>query len=608
MPLFNHDSMQELNEIKMKCIEDQIRVLTLDVETTTLDPWHGDILLIAYSYNSSKEIHQVKVYNGEKPDEQFINALADPNITKRGHNCHFDLLYLVCHGYFVRGPIDDTRILAYLENPEQELDLKTLVEKKLHYKVVRMEDIGVSRLKKHSKKYLKNHSHVHSLAHITHSGNLYLPKSKFEDYNKQDVVNCNDLRRELITTDWYKKVEQPLAKILFDAEVRGMQLDIPHFKRLKHEFEERIKAIETTFEDGFNPRSPKQVKERFKVLGTTMDTTDKYHLKQLSWNGDIFASKLLNHRAISKLNSTYITPFIEQSDSQGRLHGRFNQAGRETETYGDVKGTATGRLSSSDPNLQNIPTRTEEGKKIRQGFIATPGMILIDSDLKQIEPRLVAHYTQSKVLLDAFNSGKDTHAIMGGKIFNKAPEDLTKMERFIGKTSWLALFYGAWFGKLKQIVEVNSDERINYSEDFYKNVQESFWATNPELRLWREKHISETRTLGYITTIGGRRIYIPNINSHNQWERNIAERMAVNYQIQGSAADIMKLCIVKWEQYEFNRARFLASIHDEILCEVYTNSATYMESSLNIIMSNVVPLKNVPIEADTKIISTWGEK
>lgn len=431
-------------------------------------------------------------------------------------------------------------------------------------------------------------------------------------YNEADVVNCDDLARTLVKTDWYNKVEQPLIDILFRMECRGIQLNKPHLERLKNDYGPTIEALRAEFGE-LNPNSPKQLQEYFVSSGVDTGvysddgkpSTEKIVLKRMAWEGYGFAKQLLSYREASKLYSTYICPLLTESDANGRIHGAFNQAGTEANSGG----TATGRLTSSGPNLQNIPTRTESGKQVRKAFIASEGSFLIDSDLKQIEPRVLAHYTQSPKLLKAFNEGHDTHAIMAGLIFNKPIDTLEGMERFIGKTSWLASVYGAYPKKLKLIAETYSEEQPLYEIKDYERIQEAFWQANPEILSWRKRHIEETKRLGYITTLGGRRIHIPNLNSKNPWERQASERLSVNYLIQGSAADIMKLIILDVDKIKYTN--LLATVHDEVLMETSNISLEDTATLADIIdkhMCNIIKLKNVPLEADTKIVASWGDK
>lgn len=583
------------------------KVLTLDLETTGLDWQRDQITLIGYRINGQGTVIQIVPGGGD--DEIFRDALADPKVTKRGHNIKFDLLFLMQNGYTFAGLIDDTAILAYLDNPFESIRLKDLVEQRLKNSVTRLEDFAIRPKKKELALYAANP------AYFQIDKDFY-EKEKFMEYNRADVTNCDKLRADLITTDWYRQVEQPLVSFLMEIEQKGIQLDTEHLKRLETEYEERIKKVEEELQ-GVNAKSPKQVRQYLQASGVQLlektekgePKTDKLVLKRLTWAGNTNTATLLKHRELSKLLNTYVKPLLGSSDGQGRIHGSFNQVGAS----GSSSGTKTGRLTSSKPNLQNIPDRTEEGRKIRRAFIASRGYLLFDSDLKQIEPRLVAHYTQNKILLEAYAKGQDTHAIMGGVIFGKPPELLSKLERFIGKTSWLASFYGCSAKKLKVIAETISEDPIPYDVGYFETIARNLEKGNPQLYEWRRQHIEGTRKLGYISTLGGRKINIPGLSSKNPWDRMEAERQAINYQIQGSAADVMKLILVRFKKEFVDQGygHVLATIHDEILGEIPELGKLVQDDVLDLIndlMTTTVKLYNVSIEADSKFIQSWDEK
>ena len=575
--------------------------ITVDVETDGLDKFRDKLVTIAYRFDDQGPVEVIEFDKGERGSKEFILALGDPSIIKRGHNVTFDILFLENNGYSVNGPLDDTKVLAYLADPFADHGLKALVEHTLGKVPTKLKDI-----KKRKGRKLEKVSEIDRAALIA--------------YNKEDVVNTGDIRKLQYPSKWYIEVEQPLINIVRDMEKRGIQLDIPKLRELDDELTEKIQQIEKEFT--FNPKSPKQVSEHYEKEVDIRDYTrktksgqwqvNKLALKKLVWDGYEPATRLLKYRELSKLKTTYTVPLLSGTDNDGRIHGSFNQAGSSE----DTGGTATGRLTSSGPNLQNIPDRTKEGKRIRECFIATiePGVIwtLGDADLKQIEPRLVAHYSQSEKLLDAYNNGLDTHALMASSIFDKDVSSLSKIERFVGKTSWLATVYGSYPKKLKQICEIYADEKLEYPEDFYEEVRDNFWKANPEIERWRNQHIEATRRVGYITTLGGRRIVIPNINSKSFFDRNEAERLAVNYLIQGSASDIMKIGLVKLQQVVDymdlgNSFKILATIHDEILYEFLIKP----EEALELVgdaMTYSVKLDNVPLEVDNKIVNNWSEK
>jgi len=473
-------------------------------------------------------------------------------------------------------------------------------------------------------------------------------------YAIADVVNCDDLKKKMSITQFWRDVEMPLTTILFQMERRGIYLDQEKLKKLDEDYTRRVESLMAFFGDT-NPNSPKQLAKRLEeegfdlaVLAEKTDKgapkLDKLFFKKLDWNGNEFAKNLLAYRKYSKNLNTYIRPLLEYAARDGRVHGSFNQAGME-DTWGEGKGgTATGRLTSSDPNLQNIPARTQEGKEVRSCFIATPGFKMFDADLKQIEPRLVAHYSQAPKLINAYANGLDTHGMFASDIFKKPVEELTKIERFVGKTSWLATVYGCSYRKLLQICELNSDTPLELNlgpylglfdkmhpldkkkilrfhpkcDDvmyakwmFFKNVQDQFKASNPEIMSWRAHHIARAKLTGFVTTLGGRRIQVFGLNSHDPKERAAAERHCVNYLIQGSAADVMKMVMVAFDKrlVKTGKGFLLATVHDEVLGEYPVDSDDEeMKKLIHDVMCNTVKLNNVSIDSDTKIINNWSEK
>lgn len=589
------------------------KTLTVDVEATGLDSVHDTIYLVGYRVDfgpvvqfEPKECNLIHAgHNSDcNWDRVFVDLLADPNVVKRGHNIKYDVGMLRAAGLKVYGPLDCTQVLAYLEDPFRPVGLKDLVETVLNKPVTRMDDFGFKPLKKDLKAFVAVGLDT-DLYYFKDSEGKWYRKDLMYEYNKADVLNCDELRRHFIEGAWYKNVEQPIVEQLFSAEANGIRIDRGVLEELHRELESQLKVLEGQL-GNLNARSPKQVAA---FLGLPEGSaTDKIVLKHLAWSGDERAKRILEYRRLSKLYTTYTGPILTKLDSHSYLHGSFNQAGREKGDREDTSGTRTGRLSSSDPNLQNIPARTDLGKRVRRAFIASDGKRMANSDLKQIEPRTVAHYTQNPFLLKAYKEGLDTHALMGAVVFEKQPDQLTKMERFIGKTTWLADFYGCYAEKLKYICEINSDDPIPYNVAYFEDIRKRLRKNNPQLYQWREQHIARVRAVGYIETIGGRIIKIPNLTSRAYGLRMEAERRAVNYIIQGSAADIMKLIMVKFYN-ELQDFQLLAVVHDEVLGEFLAEKdPDTMLWHINRIMTKTVKLNNVPIEADTILCSSWADK
>lgn len=582
------------------------KVLTLDIETTGLSVTKDSIIHIGFSVDGGPTCPE----SGNKA--LFVELLADKDVIKRGHNIKFDVLFLKKYGYTVNGPLDDTRILAYLNDPFQGLSLEELAQKYLKVPHMNFDAMYV----KGKKAILAACAANTKLVPV---GDKYVKEDDLIAKNSEDITMCNSLRSQLYDTPWYRETEQPLIKVLLEMEHRGIKLDLNHLRRLGVEYSFRLEEIKNDYAP-VNLASSKQVEEYLRTMGMPLSkygkkgTSGRYEtgksvLKHLFWDGyDV--KRVLEFREISKLNSTYVNPLIEDVSTEGRIHGAFNQAGKHDSYDMGGSGTRTGRLSSSSPNLQNIPARTTEGLKIRKAFIPTEGMNMFETDLSQIEPRMVAHYSQAPKLLRAYNGKLDTHSIFAADIFNKPVDQVTKLERFIGKTCWLATVYGCSPKKLKFIVERDCplEAPIQYDEGFYKEVQKNFWAANPEIATWRNWHIESTRNLGYVETIGGRKIKIQGLNSRAFAERMSAERQAVNYRVQGSASDIMKKILVRMDYELCNKKDFflLATVHDSVLGETTENEA-WIKEHVNDIMCNTVKLKNVPIDCDTKVGGNWGE-
>jgi DNA polymerase-1 len=621
--------------------------ITLDLETSGLDPFVDRIHLVVYRIVGVSERPICESLESFKERLDVRRLLSSPDNILRGHNIKFDALFLVVNGVDVNCRLDDTRVLSYLNWPSEKHDLKSLVETKLKRPVVRLEDFGIKPAKGNIERFRGSRNYVEI-------DGLFFAKTKLTKYAIADVVNCDELKKRMSVSAWWRDYEMPLTKILFDMEKRGIALDSVKLEELNADYTRRVESLKAYFGD-INPGSTKQLAARLteegfdlKKLAKKTDKgapkLDKLFFKNLAWTGNEFAKNILQYRKLSKNLSTYVQPFLLEAKKGGRIHGSINQAGAE-DFWGEGKGgTSTGRLTSSNPNLQNIPARTPEGKAVRSCFIASKGFKLFDADLKQIEPRLVAHYTQAPKLLKAYADGMDTHGMFAADIFKTTVDKLSKTERFIGKTSWLATVYGCSYKKLLQICETFSEDPLELNLEpyqmeweklhevdrkkilrweplcdevlyakwmFFKNVQEAFKAANPEIMGWRSYHITRTRMLGFVTTLGGRRIKVDGLNSFDRGEKAQAERQAVNYLIQGSAADVMKMCLVKMDErfVKTGMGHLLATVHDEILGEYVDNiDGHVVESLVHDVMCNTVKLKNVSIDSDTKLINNWSEK
>ena len=617
--------------------------IDLDLETEGVK-WQTDrILLNGYRV----DFEPIRYADPNSIDPYLFDLLSDSRNDLYGHSIRFDALFLSKAGYQINCGLIDTKVMAYCTWPELlDHGLKYLCEVKLGRKYLEtLHDICFKPLKD-DQAYLEGYwDHYYGLM------GLQGRKDKIDFYHREDVYNIERITNIMTPPQWFWEVEVPLTRILFEMELLGIQLDIPKLQGIKTDITNQLEVVKDRMGQDFNPDSKEQLIDRLKrsgidVEGTTERTPkgavkiDKVWLKRQAWAGSDLCKDVLEHRALNKMLNTYAEPFLEVND--GRLRGSINQAG-STQDEGESTGTKTGRLTSSNPNLQNIPSRTILGKTIRSCFISTAvdGYGLYDSDLPQIEPRLIGHFSQSGKLINAYQQKLDTHGLFAADVFGR---DFTASQRFIGKTGWLATAYGCSPQKLLTICETYSTDpleidfsgfkdRFNllpetskygwskkklrdlYKEEapviyskweFFRDFQEKFIKANPEIWGWRNATIARARGTGYVRTIGGRTIKIEGLDSKNRWDRSSAERRTINYLIQGSAADIFKQLTLGFNGLlQKKDGRFLAFIHDEWLLE--SKKEIYNDEWQSVV-DRTVQLRNVPLPLEISRINNWAEK
>lgn len=398
----------------------------------------------------------------------------------------------------------------------------------------------------------------------------------------------------------YEQLEMPVYRALFAMELVGATLDVPYLQKLDAEFgqrrDEALSSIRRIVggKGEFNPASPKQVKEHLHFLGIRADKTDVATLKAHAEHP--FVKSLLDYREFSKLASTYTGPLLS-GPTPGKVFARFNQVSYDSGSEGS-RGIRTGRLSSSDPNLQNIPARTDTGKKVREAFIASPGNTLVVADYSQIELRVLAHYSGEKAFIEAFNSGRDVHAETAAMMFGGASfwtEEEQAKNRRIAKTINFGLLYGCGPKKLAYLT--------GETEERAKELLDSYWKNLPGIQRW----ISSVKAQAYVrtgtTTLMGRFIPLAGLKSPDMMERWGAERQAVNYTIQGSAAEIMKLALIRLHERGF---KLIATVHDEFIIDAPAAEAEQTLITVKGIMENVVRLK-VPLLVEAHTGKNWAE-
>lgn len=399
----------------------------------------------------------------------------------------------------------------------------------------------------------------------------------------------------------YKEIELPLSRVLAKMERRGVFIDKARIKELSDEYGTRLAKLEKEiFElagEEFNVNSPRQLgtilfekmKLPFAKKTKTGWSTDSTILEKIAKDHSI-ARLILDYRSISKLKTTYLDTLPKLVAGDGRVHTTFNQMA-----------TATGRLSSSDPNLQNIPTRTEDGKRIRMAFVAQPGFVLLSADYSQIELRILAHISKEEWFLDAFRERLDVHAATAAKIYGVDVKDVSEDMRRMAKTVNFGILYGqSAYGLSEQLgIDVHEADAII----------KSYYSTYKRVAALKDKIISHAREKGFVETLYGRRRYLPDINSKSQQTRALAERMAFNTVFQGTAADIIKMAMIELDRIiseKFQNNHMIIQVHDELIFEVEEDEVDAFKEEVSRVMTEIVQL-SVPLVVDIGVGKTWAD-
>jgi len=489
------------------------------------------------------------------------------------------------------GNIEDLLLISYVVDPSNSNDLLVLGQQILGADVLdgRLETKGTKKTKKKD------------------ASEFSIEEAKQECPLLSDIIFrlYKDLNAKLDKEEdlkkIYKDLEMPLMWILLDMEEKGILIDKDKLKKLSEEYAEKIKGLEKEIfkEAGeeFVVNSPKQLS---RILFEKLDlpvikktktgfSTDSSVLEQLAVDYDI-PKMILEYRSLAKLKSTYIDALPILTKNDGRIHTTFNQAV-----------TATGRLSSKDPNLQNVPARTEEGMRIREAFIPDKGLKLISADYSQIELRILAHISKEDALTKAFEDGVDVHAATAAKIFNVAIKDVDKEMRGAAKTVNFGVLYGQSAYGLSQQLDISPKEADEYIKNYY--------ASYPKVESLKDKILQDAETKGYVKTIYGRRRYIPDIKNPNKQVKAFAERTAFNAVFQGTAADIIKMAMIELAKVikkDFSDVSMLLQVHDELVFELPESKVEAFTETVKKAMCEVVKL-DVPLEVDIGIGNNWTE-
>ena len=571
------------------------QILSLDTETTSTSAIDAELVGLSFAVKEFEAFY-VPIPANREEALQIVNIFKplyeDPKILKVGQNLKYDLEVLRNYGIELKGKMWDTMIAHYLIQPELRHNMDYMAEIYLNYQTIHIDElIGPKG---------KNQKSMRSL----------LPSQVYE-YAAEDADITlrlkNKLEPELKKYDCEKlfyEIEMPLMPVLAEMEMNGVCLDTQSLAETSKQFTNRMNEIEARiFElagQQFNIASPKQVGEilfdKLKIVEKAKKTktgqyvTSEEVLKQLKNKHEIVAD-ILEHRGLKKLIGTYIDALPKLiNPSTGHIHTSFNQTI-----------TATGRLSSSDPNLQNIPIRGEDGKEIRKAFIPEPGCLFFSADYSQIELRVMAHLSQDPQMIEVFREGKDLHAATAANIYKKPIAEVTRDERTKSKRANFGIIYG--------ITVFGLAERLDIPRDEAKMLIDGYFETFPQVHNYMEKSKEVARQQGYVTTLFGRRRYLPDINSHNATVRGFAERNAINAPIQGTAADIIKVAMIHIFQRfkaEGIKSKMILQVHDELNFSVLPEEKEKVEQIVIEEMQNAFQMA-VPLVADSGFGDNWLE-
>ena len=569
---------------------------SMDTETTGTEAMQAELVGMSFSF-AENEAYYVPVPpdrdEAQRIVDEFKPAYAREDCLKVGQNIKYDILVLGHYGAEVRGPLFDTMVAHYVLQPELRHGMDYLAEIYLKYEPIHIEELIGPKGRK--QKNMRD-----------------LPPAEVYRYACEDADVTLKLKhvleRELDEHDarrLFEEIEMPLVPVLAYMERNGVRIDPEALRQTSEHFTARMKQIEQEVYqlagEEFNIASPKQVGE---VLFDKLRISDK--AKKTKSKGQYVTSeevleslkskhpiveKILDYRGLRKLLSTYIDALPALVNPRtGRIHTSFNQTV-----------TATGRLSSSNPNLQNIPVRNEDGKEIRKAFIPDDGCEFFSADYSQIELRIMAHLSGDPHMLEAFREGHDIHAATAAKIYKKPIAEVTRTERTKAKTANFGIIYG--------ISAFGLAERMGVDRREAKALIDEYFRTYPHVKAYMEHSIEEARRLGYVETISKRKRYLPDIHSHNSVVRGYAERNAINAPIQGSAADIIKVAMTRiYRRFmqEGIRSKMILQVHDELNFSVLPEERERVQQIVIEEMQGAYSLR-VPLEADCGWGANWLE-
>ena len=570
-------------------------ILSLDTETTSTSPIEAELVGLSFAVKEFEAFYVPIPANREEAlriVNNFKEVYENPKILKVGQNLKYDLEVLANYNIHLTGTMWDTMIAHYLIQPELRHNMDYMAEIYLNYQTIHIDELIGPKGK--NQKSMRDLSPTLVYEYACEDADITLRlKNKLEPELKK--YGCEDL---------FYNIEMPLMPVLAEMEMNGVCLDTESLFETSKQFTARMNEIEQRIYElageHFNIASPKQVGEilfdKLKIIEKPKKTktgqyvTSEEVLQQLRNKHEIVAD-ILEHRGLKKLIGTYIDALPKLINPKtGHIHTSFNQTI-----------TATGRLSSSDPNLQNIPIRGEDGKEIRKAFIPEPGCLFFSADYSQIELRVMAHLSQDQNMIEVFQEGKDLHAATAANIYKKDIAEVTRDERTKSKRANFGIIYG--------ITVFGLAERLDIPREEAKMLIDGYFQTFPQVHDYMEQSKAIARKQGYVTTLFGRRRYLPDINSHNATVRGFAERNAINAPIQGTAADIIKVAMIHIHQRfktEGIRSKMLLQVHDELNFSVYPDEKEKVEHIVLEEMQKAFPL-SVPLIADSGFGQNWLE-
>ena len=579
---------------------DAAQLISVDSETTSLDPMQAKLVGISFCIESRHAAYLPLMHNyagvpQQLPMDLVLNKLkpwlehaAKP---KLGQNLKYDKHVFANHGIQLRGIVHDTLLQSYVLESHRPHSMDSMALRHLDIKTISYDEVtgkGVHRIGFDEVAIDAATQYAAEDADITLRLHQFL-YPRIQSDERLDYI--------------YRGIEIPILDVLFEIERNGVLLDYKLLQKQSYELGGKLQALEqqayTIAGQPFNLNSPKQIQEVLfnhlklpviKKTPTGAPSTDEDVLQQLALDYPL-PKVLLDYRSLAKLKSTYTDKLPLMMDrNTGRVHTNYAQAV-----------AVTGRLSSSDPNLQNIPVRTSEGRRIREAFIAPPGCRIVSADYSQIELRIMAHISQDEGLLKAFAAGADIHRATAAEVFGIPLSQVDQEQRRYAKVINFGLIYG--------MSEFGLAAQLGIERGAARAYMERYFARYPGVESYMQYTREKARQLGYVETVLGRRLWLPEINNANGNRRQGAERAAINAPMQGTAADIIKLAMIavqNWLQKEKLRSKLIMQVHDELVLEVPDDEIVLMKNTLPGHMSNVLQL-DVPLLIEIGVGDNWEQ-